>query len=106
MIKQIEELNLNSKDYVITKKPKQEKSIGNNDQITRVALHFKNVGLKEYTINNMMFNVLSLHDVGCPSESPLAIGTLIPLDPSDNQMCFMYASTDYPSYKVLKTISQ
>ena len=52
----------------------------------------------------MIFIVLSLHDVGHLSKSPLAIGTLVPLDPSNNQMCFVYVGLDCPSYQVLKAM--
>lgn len=64
LITQTKEQNLNLEDLVITKKSKCEESTNNNDEITQVDLHFKNIGLKEYTIDDMMFNVLSLHDVG------------------------------------------
>jgi len=54
----------------------------------------------------MLFNVLSLHDVGHPSKFHLAIGTLFPLGLSDNQMHFMYVSPDCLSYQVVKAMSQ
>lgn len=79
---QIEDSNANQEDLlVITKKYKKEDSITNNYHITRVDIQFKNISLSEYTIDDMIFNILSLHDIGHLSETPLAIGTLIPLGP-------------------------
>lgn len=69
-------------------------------------VHFKNVDLDEYTIDDILFSILSLHDARCLSKSPLSTGTLVPLGPMDNQMCFMYAGPNYPSYQILKFISQ
>ena len=40
-ITQIEELNPNLEELVITKKTKHEESPSNNDEITNVDLHFK-----------------------------------------------------------------
>lgn len=68
-------------------------------------VRFKNVGICEYIIYDIFFNILSLHDIGHPFESPLVIGTLVPLDPLDNQTCFVYAGPDCPTYQVLKAIS-
>lgn len=62
---------------------------------------FKNTSLGEYTIDDMLFNMLSLHDIGRPSKSPLAIGTLVPLVPSNNQTCFVYIGIYVISYQVL-----
>ena len=69
-------------------------------------IEFKNVDLRKYTIDDMLFNVLSLRDVGHPSEAPLAIGTLVLLGPSDNQTYFLYVALDFPYYQVLKVMSK
>lgn len=84
----------------------KEESMDNHDQISKFDIQFKNINLDEYTINYILFNVLSLHVIGHPSEAPLAIGTLVSLGPLDNQTYFVYVIHDNPSYQVLKVISK
>lgn len=64
------------------KKQKKEASLNLQDPITRIDVKFKNTSMGEYSIDDTMFNMLSLHNIRCSSESPLAIGTLVPLGPS------------------------
>lgn len=67
---------------------------------------FKNIGLGEYTINDMLFNVLTLCDVGWPYEFPLVISILVPLGPLNNQTWFINVGHDCPSYQILKVESK
>lgn len=91
---------------VITKNKKKEESIHDHNHISRLDVQLKNVILNEYTINDILFNVLSLHYVGCLSMSPLASNTLVPHGPLDNQTCFVYAGPNFPSYQVFKVTSK
>lgn len=56
----------------------------------------------EYSIDNVLFNSLSLHDLGHLGESPFTIITIIPLVPSQNQTYFIYVGSDGPTYQYYK----
>lgn len=100
-------LTLTKKIFLLSlKKYYKEDSKSNNDQITWVNFQLKIIGLDEYNINDILFNILCLHDMHHPSEAPLVIGTLIPLGPSDNKTYFIYEGPKFPTYEVLKVISK
>jgi len=104
---QIEENNKGKEDFhIITKKLKNVDPIDDHNHISQVDIHFKKTSLGDYTIDDMLFNVLSVHDAIHPSESPLAISTLLPFDILDNQTYFIYTGPYFPSYQVLKVDSK
>lgn len=61
-----------------------------------ILIKYENLGMQEYHVDNMIFNVPSIKDLGRPKESPLVISSIISIGHSPNQSLFIYASIDYP----------
>lgn len=56
--------------------------------MSRVDVKFKNISMGEYYMDDIIFNLLSLHDVGRMSELPLLVGTH--LDPPKIKLLYVY----------------
>lgn len=65
-------------------------------------IRYKCLRKGEYRIDDMLFHIPSFHDLGRPLDSPLDIGSIIPVGACPNQSFFIYMSLDEPHDILLK----
>jgi len=64
------------------------------------------MGIKEYDIDDVIFNIPTAQEIGRPCQESNAIGQLTLLGEKPNQIVFVYAGIDKPNTQPILKISE